>query len=337
MKKFLTVLCAVVMTVGLCLGICACNKGGDGYTVYAPDGAPALALAKVCADDNSGYDVRIVKADTITAYVTGENPQADFAIIPVNAAVKLLGGGENYKMLGTVTHGNLYLLKKTGGEDITADNLSSLTGKTVGIINLANVPGLMFKVILQQYNIEYNQLTDGAEPVADKVNLKAISAATEVVPTNSECDYFIVAEPIATTKVNATGGQLSVAASLQTLYGGEGGYPQAVAVAKSSVIANDPEAAESFIAALEANQSWINAETTAAETILSALSSHMDGDLASQFTADNLNKTVIANSSISFVSNAEGKQSVLDIMQKLNAVSAQSWGTPSDAFFYGLS
>ncbi len=340
MKKFLAVLCAVIMAVCMAAGLTACNKGsGNKYTVYAPDGAPALALAKICIEEDSQFDVNIVKAEKINTYVTGETPQADFAIVPVNAAVKLLGSGNSYKMLGTVTHGNLFLLKKANGEVITVDNLASLKGKTVGVINLANVPGLMFKVILKQNNIEFNQLTDGASVAADKVNLRAISnenAGTEVVPSNTQYDYFVVPEPAATTKVNATQGKLSVAASLQTLYGGEDGYPQAVAVAKTSVIESDKNAVENFISAIQQNQTWINDQSTSADSIVNALRSCMTTDLKPTFTAANLNKTVIANCGIRFVSNTDGKQDVLNIIQKLNAVSNNAWGTPADAFFYGI-
>ncbi|MGN0807934.1 MAG: hypothetical protein ACI4MN_05775 [Candidatus Coproplasma sp.] len=341
MKKFLAILCAAVMAVGLALGITACNKVEVGkYTVYAPDGAPALALAQLCTEEKSEYAVNIVKASTITTYVTGEEPKADFAIVPVNAAVKMLGSGEKYQMLGTVTHGNLFLLKKTDGVEITSENLSTLVGKTVGVINLANVPGLMLKVILQQYNIPFNQLTEGNEIATDKVNLKNISdeeAKTAINPTNTECDYFVVPEPAATTKVNATGGNLSVAASLQTLYGGENGYPQAVAVAKTSVIEKDSKAVENFIKALKDNQTWINDSATSAETIVNAVQSKLTADLAPTFTAANLNATVIANCGIRFTSNADGKQDVLNILSKLNAVSNNAWGTPADAFFYGAN
>lgn len=336
MKKFLAILCAAITAVGLSIGITACNKVEVGkYKVYAPDGAPALALAQLCTDDKSEYAINVVDSKTISTYVTGENPKADFAIVPVNAAVKMLGSGEKYKMLGTVTHGNLFLLKKANGEEITTANLSTLIGKTVGVINLANVPGLMLKVILQQNSIPFNQLTDGAQIATDKVNLKEVKA-TDAVPSNTVCDYFVVPEPAATTKINATGGKLSVAASLQTLYGGENGYPQAVAVAKTSVIESDKNAVENFIKALKDNQSWINDSATSAETIVNAIQSKMSGDLAPTFTAANLNSTVISNCGIRFTSNSDGKQSVLDIISRLNAVSNNAWGTPVDAFFYGI-
>ena len=134
---------------------------GDSVTIYAPDGAPALALAGLMAGEVefSTYDkvinYNIVDASTIQTHVTGANPDADICILPVNLAANLLGSGENYQMLGTVTHGNLYILSAKTNEQITADNISKLSGKTVGVVNLAAVPGLTLKLILNKYGIDY--------------------------------------------------------------------------------------------------------------------------------------------------------------------------------------
>ena len=131
-------------------------------SVYAPDGAPALALAKLMSEENTfsqtSLTYNIVAADTIGARVSGENPAADICILPVNAASKLLGSGSKYKMLGTVTNGNLYILSKDG-ETLTKHNLSLLKGKTVGVINLANVPGITLKIILNKYGIPYETVS----------------------------------------------------------------------------------------------------------------------------------------------------------------------------------
>ena len=52
----------------------------------------------------------------------------------------------------------------------------------------------------------------------------------------SGCDYFVAAEPAATTRANATG--LNFVGNLQELYGSDNGYPQAVIVAKNEIIIN---------------------------------------------------------------------------------------------------
>lgn len=335
MKKLLAVLLTAVTVIACAFCAAGCNNSDGGkLKVFAPDGAPALSLCALNQTEADGYfDASVVKADTIGSYVSGKM-EADIALIPVNAAVKLLGSGENYKMLGTVTHGNLYLLKKQNGADISSvGDLNGLVGKTVGVINLANVPGLTFKVILQDNGVAFNELKDGAAAAQDKVNLKNVTAL-EVIPTNADCDYFVVPEPAATTKVKATGGKLQISGNLQTLYGGENGYPQAVAVAKTSVISENENAISAFISAFGATKSWLMNESTTSQEILSAVDNMTKGDLSHTFTAANLTKQVIANCGINFESNQTGKAAVLAFMGKLNSVSNDSWGTPSDAFFY---
>lgn len=167
-KSFLTALKAVQPSVNdnLSDNFFIGDNHTDAYTdnsltVYAPDGAPALALAGLMdgavSSNALGKEVNynIVDASTIQTHVTGENPDADICILPVNLAANLLGNGEKYTMLGTVTHGNLYIISAKSGEQITVDSLSELRGKTVGVVNLAAVPGLTFKLILNKYGIEY--------------------------------------------------------------------------------------------------------------------------------------------------------------------------------------
>ena len=129
-------------------------------SVYAPDGAPALGLAKLMAEEETFYngqvEFNVVSADTIQTYVVGDM-KADLCVLPVNLAVKLLGSGENYKLFGTLTHGNLYMVSN-GKDEITPANIAELKGKTVGVVNLAQIPGLTLKLILKNNSIEYTEL-----------------------------------------------------------------------------------------------------------------------------------------------------------------------------------
>ena len=130
-------------------------------SVYAPDGAPALGLAKLMSTDEtvncSEIEYNVVDATTIQTFVTGATPKADVCVLPVNLAVKLLGSGEKYTMLGTLTHGNMFIVSD-GGEKITKQNISSLRGKTVGVVNLPQVPGLTLKTILKDNGIDFEVL-----------------------------------------------------------------------------------------------------------------------------------------------------------------------------------
>ena len=123
-------------------------------SVYAPDGAPALAIANLLAGEvqfSKTVNYEIVNAQLIQNFVTG-NAQADICILPVNLASNLLGTNKNYTMLGTVTHGNLYILSAKDEGEITLDKLK---GKTVAVVNLGAVPGLTLKLILKNNGLEY--------------------------------------------------------------------------------------------------------------------------------------------------------------------------------------
>lgn len=143
--------------------------GGDSVTassdvqakIYMPDGAPALAMAKFMSESRAGCDFNVVDASTITTYVTGQSPAADLCVLPLNAASKLLGTGEKYTMLGTVTHGNLYLLSTSEETIDSAEELKSLAGKKVGTIQINNVPGLTLKLLLKNNGVEYTETVIG--------------------------------------------------------------------------------------------------------------------------------------------------------------------------------
>lgn len=139
----------------------AVSDFGGSISVFAPDGAPALGLAPLMAEEKTlcGAQVsyNIVDSATIQTYVTGANPKADICVLPVNLAVKLLGSGEKYKMLATLTHGNLYLLSN-GKPEATKQSMDILKGRTVGVINLAQVPGLTFKAILKDGGLKFKEL-----------------------------------------------------------------------------------------------------------------------------------------------------------------------------------
>lgn len=130
----------------------------DKAKVVMPDGAPALAMAKFMHENRADCEFEVVNAGTIATFVTGENPKADLCVLPLNVASKLLGNGEKYKLLGTVTHGNLYLLSTDKNAKIeSADKLSALLGKKVGTIQINNIPGLTLKLLLKKNGVKYEE------------------------------------------------------------------------------------------------------------------------------------------------------------------------------------
>lgn len=132
-------------------------------SVYMPDGAPALAMAYMMSGDGATLskevNFNVVTASAISSKVTDENESdnADICILPINSAVDLLGNGQKYKLLGTVTHGNFFIIS-SNQTVITAENFASvLEGKKIGVVNLPAVPGLTFKMVLNKYNVSYTQ------------------------------------------------------------------------------------------------------------------------------------------------------------------------------------
>ena len=106
MKYPVSLVLGAIFLGAAALGLAACKQDADTaktYSVYAPDGAPALALVNAIEDKAEKFEYHVVDSSTIQTYVTGEEPEADFCILPVNAASKILGTGTVYQMLGTVT------------------------------------------------------------------------------------------------------------------------------------------------------------------------------------------------------------------------------------------
>lgn len=344
MKK----LFAVLLLVALCaVGVTACGEqpeNGTVYSVYAPDGAPALALASLldasspeaerlsaAPKPSYSFEAHIVDAGTIQTYVTGKTPKADFCVLPVNAASKLLGNGEVYQMLGTVTHGNLYFLKDASKEvpDLTAENIkTALLGKTVGVLQYEQVPGLTLRVVLEKFKVPY-ELVDGKDVKADVANLHAVNAA-QIVPATGY-DYYLCAEPACTTKIGATNGKLALAGDLQALYGGEDGYPQAVLVGKKSAM-GDASALAALLEAFKGSEAYL--KTASAETLSSLLAGVRTPGMDAAFQPAQLNAKVIANCSVRFTAAKDCKADVTAFLTALRAVSPDAAALPADAFFY---
>lgn len=101
MKK--TVFCIVAAGIACAATLSSVGCGEESspemISVYAPDGAPALALANVIKEqgDNGNFSFHIVDSKIIAQQVSGTNPASDVCILPVNVAAKVLGDGQDRK------------------------------------------------------------------------------------------------------------------------------------------------------------------------------------------------------------------------------------------------
>lgn len=328
MKKFLTALLCAVIAALSAVGFAACGSDTSAITVYAPDGAPALAMAQLLnynADFGKNVQYRVVLAQEIASSVTykDESKNADLCILPVNTASKLLGNGSRYKMLGTVTHGNLFLVAAADKAELTAQNFAAeLSGAKIGVVNLAAFPGSAIKLLLNKYGILENVTLEGV-------------AASAVTGVESGYDYFVIPEPAASTRVGNAALNLKTVGSLQTLYG-EGGYPQAVLVAKNSLIESEPEFIADFTAAMESSASWLLQTSVSAQTIFNAVKSgYADPENTTPaFAVGTLNKNVLSNCAIRFEDCATCSEKVTNFLSELIAVNDSTATAVSQNFFY---
>lgn len=336
-RKVAAIACAAAAVFVLGVSACAEDTGSGefSYTVAMPDGAPALAAARLMVEDMQfGVEVNytVVNSNAITQQISGG--VADICILPVNAAVQLAGSGETYSLLGTVTHGNLYMLSaKHPDEQITVSNLKNLVGKTVGCIQLSSFVGNVFKIILEDNDIPYTVVESVSDAKSDSVNLINIADPSTGITPAAEFDYMIGAEPLVTAKTTAAPA-LKIVGDIQALYG-ENGFPQAVMLAKNSVIEQNSEFIADFISAVEANAEWIASDDADMTAIVNAINANYGG-ATSSLNANNLNSTVISRCAIEFVSATECRQEITGFIDKLEAVTGTTL-TIADKFFYSVN
>ena len=336
MKKILSVMTALVCTLG-CLTGCFFGKdsGADkleDITVYMPDGAPALALAQLMYEDTEedGVEYYVAKADAIASKISFEDAteNADLCVMPLNLAAKNAKAQENYVMLGSVTNGNLYMISKTETQ-YTKDNLSALVGKTVGVLQINNVPGLTFKTVLNNNGVAWTELKNNDTAVTDKVNLIALADATAVATTEADC--FVIAEPAVTAQVAKNG--FHIVGDLQALYGGENGYPQAVLVAKKDFVTANEAWVKDFTTKVGNAANWL--ETATGEQIVTAINGHLDETLGeTSLKAPLLQTAALARCGVKYIPSADCKTAAVKLLNEYIGINANAAAIPSDEFFW---
>ena len=333
MKKFriLSVILAVLTAFAAGFGCKVTDKGnGDngetGRTAlqfYCPDGAPALAAAGLFGNETLGTDditmnYHVISADKIASTVLKTTKKADVAILPVNAAAKICGTGEDYVLTSVLTHGNLFIVSDT---EIT---INDLVGKVVGVIGRGLVPDMTLKAVLTKNNIEYVE-ANTAE--SGKVALTYYESGEELMPAmkQNKIKIGLLPEPAATKIVTKLKTAYTYRLDLGELY--EGGYPQAVMLVKKSVMEAHPDFYGKLTAALQTSVTWVNTvenASAAVDAVNAKLDEGVVGTLDTFVTAE-----VIGRCSVKYASASSMKTKIKDYL------SAIGQNLPSDAFFYG--
>jgi len=330
------------------LSFTSCKKDdipAEEITVYMPDGAPALALAGLMSQDTLGDGVtyRVVNAAQIAATTTNADREknADLCVMPINAAAKLHGESGEYTMLGAVTHGNLYMIEVLTANDVvppepifegyTAENLSTLIGKKVGVLQINNVPGLTFKAVLNKHGIPWQEMTSAGSVAVDKVNLVALTDASAVTSVSAKC--FVIAEPAATAQAK---NNFSIVGDLQSLYGGENGYPQAVLLAKTELVESKSAWLKEFAVKVQESAVWL--ASASGNEVVAAVNAHMaDADMTTSLKAPLLTADVLGRCGVRFAYAGDIKDEATAFLEDLITVNAQATKLPTEAFFWAYT
>lgn len=264
MKKKLTavmLLVALVLSIGL---LTACNKGnnkGNGndvtLTFAAPEGTPALAIARLITDNKSisgkNVNYKIVNPSNIAKEM--QAGLSDLVIMPVNAGATLINKGAKYKLVSVAVDGSLYLVGKS--ETATTLTIDDIKGKRIACIGQQGVPGLVFRYILKENNIN---IVDSPENVSENsvyVQYAGDGLQAKTAVENKSVDYAVVGEPASTTFKMKFG--FNAQMDLQTEYkkvSGKETYPQAGIFVTSS-LSSDTAFMDALFTALKASKEWV--------------------------------------------------------------------------------
>ena len=125
------------------------------YLFVMPDGAPAVATAKLMADSDNlstgkTVDYNVVVPDMIRAHLTAGT--ADFILAPVNLASKFYkthDASDHYVMVSVVTHGNFYIMST---EELS---LSDICGKQIAVPMMGAVPDWTLQMVLKKHGLSF--------------------------------------------------------------------------------------------------------------------------------------------------------------------------------------
>ncbi|MCH5151845.1 MAG: hypothetical protein J1F65_04215 [Clostridiales bacterium] len=290
MKKYIAILLIVTIAFTCACVLCACETGEE-LTLYVPDGAPALSVAKIINDGKVGnhkVTTTVTKGgnEIVAKCASGE---ADMAVLPTNAAVNVMKKNSDYLLFSVNVYGVLYVV---GTEQIS--NLSDLVGQRLYSIGLTNTPELVFKTICDTANVSYVNVDDSTPNSDGAINILYKEEASDVIPfvLNKTAKFALIGEP-AVTQLKNKAAEKNVTIydlfDLQQLWqeatgSNELGYPQASLIVKKDLLTNG--FAAKLLAALQANNQFAKSHLSSLNAIMRGAGSSLDLN----YTEDLLNR-----------------------------------------------
>ena len=334
MKRLFAFVFSVVLLFTTAIAV-GCGGGNDGnLSFYAPDGAPALAIAKFINDGEDfgtgkTVDYKVVSSGDIGGVMM--QSKGDFIVMPVNAASKLYkSNAENpYLMLAVITHGNLYIMSSDG-----TNTLDGLKGKVVGVIGQGLVPDLTLKAILSDNGLLSDVVVaNDNTPIDGKIALRFFEKATDMIPLlkQGKLTVGLLPEPAATNLTKVANDKTWTITDVQELYDSQlKAYPQAVLMVKKSVYESYKTNIDQMESLFKTNLQWVKSNTGLA---VQAVNSKLKEGVSPSLQVATITETVVDNCKIYFENATSAKQSVIDYINKIIAVNPSSAVAITEDFF----
>lgn len=251
MKKSLFVI-LLLMMAGL---IASCNKNTilekTELSVIMPNGAPALAQAKLEYDGNKfgNYKATTEKvSDTTLLSAAFVSTDYDIIYAPTNMGAKMYNNNSTYVYAANITWGNVYFA--TSSTEVF--DIHSLNNKTVYLFGQGTINETILNAVLEKNNISINEKI--WMPSTNDTKNQLILDPSSIV---------MIAEPVlsaASLALLAKDYEVDVI-SLQDLwndYSGTGYYPQAGVFVNKEVLDLNFELVSSYLLALEESCEYTN-------------------------------------------------------------------------------
>lgn len=258
-KATLMLVIAAALIAALAVGFAACDPKEPGaLRVAAPEGTPALAIARLKTDNATlaghAMTYEVVSPSLIAAEMSGG--KADVVIMPVNAGANLIRQGADYRLISVAVNGSLFMVGST--DDGGAIQKADIAGSKVACIGQGATPGLVFEYVMRSMELE--TVAADKTPGENQVAVQYVAGGPEAkaLLENDEVDFAVVGEPAATTFKNAMG--LNAELDMQAAWKdatGEETYPQAGLFVRTSLAA-DAEFTSALFDALAASKEWVN-------------------------------------------------------------------------------
>ncbi len=328
-KRFFVIAVAALVVAAIALVGCTPDEPQQEYSFVVPDGAPALGIVGILAGDGveGMKSPEIVPSNTISTRAV----QADIAVVPANLAANLYNKGQDVVMVGTVTHGNLFVL----GVNTQVASLQDLEGKLVCSIGQNSVPDYVFRTLLADAGLE---IETGDVAQEGKVTIKYYQDGSAVVQQLIQAKnggnelIGVLAEPAVT---NAKAKGVSELFDLQELWqdytdSDTAGYAQAVLIVKKAV-AEDTAFMERLVAALRENADYVLQNSADVASVIA------EAYPQSAFAGQTFGTETLERCNCYFESAQQGKAGFEAMLNAIIAINAQAVGgkLPDAAFYFG--